>query len=88
MNAIMERWMRTCRRELLDRTLIWNQRHLLHALPASRSAGSSRRQTRAERTGPTGESLSRSVLGCQVCRLAEQGVAARGQRGELPVRRH
>jgi putative transposase len=32
MNAIMERWLRTCRRELLDRTLIWNQRHLLHAL--------------------------------------------------------
>jgi hypothetical protein len=25
-------WMLTCRRELLDRTLIWNQRHLLHAL--------------------------------------------------------
>jgi hypothetical protein len=23
---------RTCRRELLDRTLIWNQHHLLHAL--------------------------------------------------------
>jgi len=22
----------TCRRKLLDRTLIWNQRHLLHAL--------------------------------------------------------
>ena len=32
MNAIMERWIRTCRSELLDRTLIWNQRHLLHAL--------------------------------------------------------
>jgi putative transposase len=32
MNAIMERWVRTCRRELLDRTLIWNQRHLLCAL--------------------------------------------------------
>jgi putative transposase len=32
MNAIMERWVRTCRRELLDRTLIWNQRHLLRAL--------------------------------------------------------
>jgi len=32
MNAIMERWVRTCRRELLDRTLIHNQRHLLHAL--------------------------------------------------------
>ncbi len=32
MNGIMEGWVRTCRRELLDRTLIWNQRHLLHAL--------------------------------------------------------
>lgn len=32
MNAIMERWVQTCRRELLDRTLIWNCRHLLHAL--------------------------------------------------------
>ncbi|MEU6788820.1 integrase core domain-containing protein [Nonomuraea angiospora] len=32
MNAIMERWIQTCRRELLDRTLIWNQHHLLHAL--------------------------------------------------------
>jgi putative transposase len=32
MNSIMERWVQTCQRELLDRTLIWNQRHLLHAL--------------------------------------------------------
>ena len=32
MNSIMERWVLTCRRELLDRTLIWNQPHLLHAL--------------------------------------------------------
>lgn len=32
MNAICERFVGTCRRELLDRTLIWNQRHLLHAL--------------------------------------------------------
>jgi putative transposase len=32
MNSIMERWVQICRRELLDRTLIWNQRHLLHAL--------------------------------------------------------
>jgi len=32
MNAIMERWVRTCRHELLDRTLIWNQRHLLQVL--------------------------------------------------------
>ncbi|MFV2013559.1 MULTISPECIES: integrase core domain-containing protein [unclassified Micromonospora] len=32
MNAIMERWVRTCRRELIDKTLILNQRHLRHAL--------------------------------------------------------
>jgi putative transposase len=32
MNAIMERWIRTCRSELLDRALILNQTHLLHAL--------------------------------------------------------
>jgi putative transposase len=32
MNSIMERWLQNCRRELLDRTLIWNQRHLPHAL--------------------------------------------------------
>ncbi|WP_260479285.1 integrase core domain-containing protein [Kibdelosporangium aridum] len=32
MNSIVERWIQTSRHELLDRTLIWNQRHLLHAL--------------------------------------------------------
>jgi hypothetical protein len=32
MNAVIERWIHTCRHELLDRTLIWNQAHLLHAL--------------------------------------------------------
>ncbi|WP_245790816.1 integrase core domain-containing protein [Streptomyces monashensis] len=32
MNSLMERWIQTCRCELLDRTLIWNQSHLLHAL--------------------------------------------------------
>ena len=31
-NAIMERWIGGCRRELLDHTLIWNQRHLLQVL--------------------------------------------------------
>ncbi|WP_280678965.1 integrase core domain-containing protein [Kitasatospora sp. MAA19] len=35
MNSVMERWVQTCRRELLDRTLIWNERHLLHALRES-----------------------------------------------------
>lgn len=32
MNSIMERRVKTLRAELLDRTLIWNQAHLRHAL--------------------------------------------------------
>ena len=32
MNSLMERWIGSCRRELLDRTLIWNQRHLMMVL--------------------------------------------------------
>jgi putative transposase len=30
-NAVMERWLLTCRRELLDRTLIWKLQDLLRA---------------------------------------------------------
>ena len=29
MNSVMDRWIGSCRRELLDRTLVWNQRHLM-----------------------------------------------------------
>ena len=32
MNAIAERWIGGCRRELLDRTLVWNQAHLRQIL--------------------------------------------------------
>ncbi|MBE1592355.1 integrase core domain-containing protein [Nonomuraea angiospora] len=32
MNTVMERWVQSCRRELLDRCLLWNERHLRHAL--------------------------------------------------------
>jgi putative transposase len=32
MNAITERWIGGCRRELLDRTLVWNQAHLQRIL--------------------------------------------------------
>ena len=36
MNAITERWIGGCRRELLDRTLIWNQAHLLRCCASTR----------------------------------------------------
>jgi len=32
MNSVMERWIGSCRRERLDRTLVWNQRHLMIVL--------------------------------------------------------
>ncbi|MFI6393130.1 hypothetical protein [Nonomuraea sp. NPDC050540] len=32
MNSIMERWVQSCRHELLGRCQIWNERHLRHAL--------------------------------------------------------
>ena len=32
MNSITERWIGSCRHELLDRTLIWNRRHLMMVL--------------------------------------------------------
>ncbi|WP_406516403.1 integrase core domain-containing protein [Streptomyces sp. NBC_00134] len=32
MNALMERWVQTCRHELLDRTLVRNEHHLRYAL--------------------------------------------------------
>jgi hypothetical protein len=32
MNSVMQRWIQSCRHELLDQTLIWSQAHLLHAL--------------------------------------------------------
>jgi putative transposase len=38
-NSITERWVQTCRRELLDRTLIWNQPRLLHLLHVLREFG-------------------------------------------------
>jgi transposase InsO family protein len=32
MNAVVERWVKTLRAELLDRTLVWNEHHLRYAL--------------------------------------------------------
>ena len=45
MNAIAERWIGGCRRELLDRTLIWNQSHLRQILRRTRPTTISTRLT-------------------------------------------
>jgi putative transposase len=50
MNAIMQRWVLTCRRKLLDRTLTWNRRHLLHTLREFETFYNLHRPTRASRT--------------------------------------
>jgi putative transposase len=46
----MERWVQTCRYELLDHTLIWNQRHLAHARHEYEWFCNSHRPTRQWRT--------------------------------------
>ena len=47
MNAIMGRWIGSCRRELLDRTLVWNQRHLMAVLREYEDFCNTRRPHRA-----------------------------------------
>jgi hypothetical protein len=46
MNAIAERWIGSCR-ELLDRTLVWNQRHLMTVLREYEDFCNTRRPHRA-----------------------------------------
>jgi hypothetical protein len=47
MNAITERWIKTPRAELLDRTLIWNETHLRHTLREYERHHNSRRTHRS-----------------------------------------
>ena len=47
MNSITERWIGSCRRELLDRTLIWNLRHLMMVLQEYEDLYNSHRPHRA-----------------------------------------
>jgi len=45
-NAYAERWVRTLRHELLDRTIIWNEQHLP---PPSRRSGPQTAQVLSQR---------------------------------------
>lgn len=51
MNALMERWGQTCRHELLDRTLIWNQHQLPHTLREFEDFYNEHRPHRSKRRG-------------------------------------
>ncbi|MGI5516003.1 integrase core domain-containing protein [Streptomyces sp. CA-106131] len=75
MNAIMERWVRTCRAELLDRTLVWNQAHLLHAL-------------REYEQFYNGHRPHRTLQGTAPLRPLPEPITEPGQPTHLNVRRH
>lgn len=61
MNSIMERLIGSCRRELLDRTLIWNQRHLMMVLREYEDFYNSHRPHRALRQAAPPRPLPDSV---------------------------
>jgi transposase InsO family protein len=61
MNAIMERWVRSCRAELIDRTLLLNQAHLLHALREYEAFYNEHRPHRALRAAAPLRPLPQSI---------------------------
>ena len=79
MNAIMERWIQTCRHERLDRTLIWNQLHLLHALREFEHFYNEHRPHRALRAAAPLRPLSDSIADLE--RVAQLGVRRRDRLG-------
>ncbi len=50
MNSVMERWVQTCRHELLDRTLIWNSATSSTPCESSSTSTTSTGHTRASQT--------------------------------------
>jgi transposase InsO family protein len=63
LNSIMERWIQTCRRELLDQTLIWSDHHLRHALREFEAFCNEHRPHRALRQAALLRSLPDSDTG-------------------------
>ena len=76
MNSIMERWVGSCRRELLDRTLVWNQRHLMIVLREYEDFCNTHRPHRAE-AGSAATATARRHPGSG----SVPGPAARPRRG-------
>ncbi len=99
MNPIMERWVGSCRRELLDRTLVWNQRHLMivlrrvrgrlqHPPAASRPEAGSAATATARRhygSGSVPGPAARSRRG-RDSRISPGGVGCRHPQVKIPPR--
>ncbi|MGH3276596.1 MAG: integrase core domain-containing protein [Streptosporangiaceae bacterium] len=79
MNSITERWVQTCRHEFLDRTLIWNQLHLLHALREFEHFYNEHRPHRALRAAAPLRPLSDPIADPE--RIAQLGVRRRDRLG-------
>jgi transposase len=70
MNAITERWVKTLREELLDRTLIWNELHLRHVLREYERHYNSHRTHRSLAAGAPLQSRPQPLESDRIDRLA------------------
>jgi hypothetical protein len=82
MNAIAERWIGGCRRELLDRTLVWNQAHLRRILREYETHHNQHRRTgrwtplRRSNRCPNRSILSSTVSEGTLASVADQRIPA------------
>jgi putative transposase len=65
----MERWIGGCRRELLDRTLIWNQQHLLNVLRQYETHHNEHRPHRSTGQAAPLRPLPETVTGLDIFRI-------------------
>jgi hypothetical protein len=72
MNAIMERWIGGCRRELLDRTLIWNLPHLHRILREYETHQNTHRPHTALPSAAPGKPLPAEVVTLDAFRARRQ----------------
>jgi putative transposase len=72
MNSVMERWIGSCRRELLDRTLVWNQRHLMTVLREYEDFCSTHRPHRALKQAAPLRRLPGNVTGLDRIRVQQR----------------
>jgi len=69
MNSIMQRWIGSCRRELLERTLVCNQRHLIRILREYETFYNSHRPHRALRQAAPLPPLPANVVDLEQIRV-------------------